>query len=318
MAERFEFRLHIEGPTASRVVILPEGVTTIGRQADNTLQLDDLQVSRRHARIECSAAGCTLTDLGSTNGTRWRGQPLVPQVPVVLEEGAPADIGPFRLVLERVTLEPSEPLAAEEPAAPKSEAVPPVAPPSTVVPPPAPPSSKGPPPGEPVMAAPSPIPTGLGLYSQRLIDYLPDIYRTDFMSRFLALFESVLLPIEWYVDSWDLSLSPGTAPAAFLPWLANLYAITFDATWSDAQRRTVLAEAHQLLARRGTRWALSRLLEIYTGRAPVIDDRLGDDEPFTFVVRVPARAGDWDRESIERIIDAVKPAHTTYRLEFER
>ena len=45
------------------------GKLTIGRNPDSSLQLDDLQVSRRHAVIEQTASGTIVRDLGSGNGT---------------------------------------------------------------------------------------------------------------------------------------------------------------------------------------------------------------------------------------------------------
>ena len=50
-------------------VIAVDGEITIGRNPENVLQLDDMQVSRRHARIERTPDGCLLKDLGSGNGT---------------------------------------------------------------------------------------------------------------------------------------------------------------------------------------------------------------------------------------------------------
>jgi len=46
-----------------------QGQLSIGRNPDNGLQLDDLQVSRRHAVIEQADTGTILRDLGSGNGT---------------------------------------------------------------------------------------------------------------------------------------------------------------------------------------------------------------------------------------------------------
>ncbi|MDQ1257419.1 MAG: hypothetical protein QG656_2023 [Candidatus Hydrogenedentes bacterium] len=46
-----------------------EGKLTIGRNPDSGLQLDDLQVSRRHAVIEQTPNGTVVRDLGSGNGT---------------------------------------------------------------------------------------------------------------------------------------------------------------------------------------------------------------------------------------------------------
>ena len=160
------------------------------------------------------------------------------------------------------------------------------------------------------------LPPGLDFTSLKLINYIPGIYHTDFMSRFLALFESILTPIKWNIDNFDMYLDPGTAPDSFLPWLANWYLIGFDSTWSEAQRRSLLSEASDLYARRGTRWALIRLLEIYTGRTPDIIEFDKNLPPYTFIIRLPIRAMDVNRELIIRLIDANKPAYTNYSLEF--
>ena len=49
------------------------GQFSIGRDADCDLAIADMTVSRRHATLERTADGWTLTDLGSTNGTRVNG-----------------------------------------------------------------------------------------------------------------------------------------------------------------------------------------------------------------------------------------------------
>ena len=64
---------------------------TIGRAPDNTLVLDDPLISKHHARIDVSASGMVVTDLGSTNGIYVAGQ-RVSQVqvtqPVLLGMGS--------------------------------------------------------------------------------------------------------------------------------------------------------------------------------------------------------------------------------------
>lgn len=42
---------------------------TLGRSNTNDIILSDNRISRNHARLECSSAGCTLVDLGSSNGS---------------------------------------------------------------------------------------------------------------------------------------------------------------------------------------------------------------------------------------------------------
>jgi predicted component of type VI protein secretion system len=58
----------IEGPSAGRQFEITQPVV-IGRDATADLVIDDTQASRRHARIEPSAHGAIVEDLGSTNGT---------------------------------------------------------------------------------------------------------------------------------------------------------------------------------------------------------------------------------------------------------
>ena len=70
-------------------------------------------------------------------------------------------------------------------------------------------------------------------------------------------------------------------------------------------------------SRRGTRWALHRVLEIYTGVEPEIDDQSKSLEPFTFLVRIPLRKRAVNPDLIEALIDAHKPAHTSYKVRYQ-
>ena len=343
MTQGFSWQLLVSGPEGEERVPLPEGETRIGRHPQNDVVLAHQFVSGQHALLACTPAGCTLTDLESTNGTTLDGDAVPPGEPQPLETGSTITIGPFTLTLDAIPIEAEvgeapeeeeEPEAAEKSAeepveeaeevaeVPAEEEVEPepvtreeavtAAPPPPATPPPVGPGVNGdilrPDPGEPL--------PGLGRHSERLLAYLPGIYHTDFMARFLAIFESILTPVEWTVDNFDLFLSPRTAPAGFLPWLANWYALSFDATWSEAKRRKLLAEAPRLYARRGTRWALARVLEIYTGREPEIVEFEEEDDPFSFTVRLPFARRELNVTLLEQIIDAHKPAHTMYSLRF--
>lgn len=187
-------------------------------------------------------------------------------------------------------------------------------------------AAKAPPPEEPPPPPQEPLPSevpfqpeqvpGMTIHSQQLIKYLPAIYQTDFVSRFLGLFESILTPIQWNVDNFDMFLDPGTTPIGFMPWLAAWYEISFDVTWTESQRRALLKEAHAIYARRGTRWALTRLIEIYTGAQPEIIEFSDPKDPFTFTIRLPLRERDVNRQLLEQLIDSNKPGHASYVLEF--
>jgi len=338
------FELEITDPDGNRRQMVLGNATTIGRQPGNDLVLDDARVSRQHATIECQDDLCWITDLGSSNGTVLAGERLPPHAPTPLTPGLEVKIGEWHLMLMPHAAPADdageiEPVAEGRPASPEDDVAEPrgaeaAAPPDdgaaaatpegtqrvqadADLPPTPPPSDREtPPPSD------APFPPGLGYHSRRLLDYLPGIYHTEFMSRFLALFEATLIPIEWTIDNFDLFLDPGTAPSDVLGWLAEWFDLTFDASWSDDQRRRLLREAHTLYARRGTRWALTRVLEIYTGSTPTIIDTDPDLAPFTFRVSLPVqtpRAGRerLPREMIERLIDAHKPTHTIYELAFD-
>jgi phage tail-like protein len=323
-AQTLRFFLAITGPDLEERRPLELGATHAGRRPDNELVLNHPFVSGRHLRLDCTETGCTLTDLESTNGTTVDGEDAPPGMALPLNDGAVIVVGPFTLRLEAIAVmvpetpapepvpEPAEPVAPE----PERKAAEQEAPQvrrrvRQVAPPAAPPAN-----GQGIAFDPAEPPPGLTLRSERLLDYLPGIYHTDFVARFLGIFESILVPVEWTVDNFDLFLSAGTAPAAFLPWLANWYTISFDATWSEAQRRALLAAAPAIYARRGTRWALARVLEIYTGAEPEIVEFDDEADPFTFAVRFPFARGETDETLLQQIVDASKPAHTNYRLQF--
>jgi hypothetical protein len=59
---------------AARTVPLAKETVTIGRLPDCDVVLNDKGASRRHAQIRTKDGVATLTDLGSTNGTRLNGQ----------------------------------------------------------------------------------------------------------------------------------------------------------------------------------------------------------------------------------------------------
>jgi two-component system NtrC family sensor kinase len=66
--------LVINGPgRGNRFELLDATRLVIGRSVGCDIRLDDSQISRQHAAIECSSSGCVLTDLGSANGTRVNG-----------------------------------------------------------------------------------------------------------------------------------------------------------------------------------------------------------------------------------------------------
>jgi len=79
---------------------------TIGRGQENTIRLDDLSVSRRHARIAHRQGGYWLSDLGSMGGTWVNGTRL--NAPKRLVAGEVIDIGLCRLTVSLAGDAPKE------------------------------------------------------------------------------------------------------------------------------------------------------------------------------------------------------------------
>lgn len=316
---------------SERSVSIVQSPLNIGRTEDNDVTLPHRLVSRRHARLLFEDRQVVLIDLKSTNGTEVAGTRLTPNEPYSLAYDEVIQIGPYTLWLEPGHQdEPADEHEAEVPAetttpeddttdAPQDEdepapiqvgveALPATPPPPSE--PPEPPADERYPPDDEVF--------GLREERSRYLDYLPPIYEDDaFLGQFLLAFEGVFTPIEQMVDNFDLYLDPHTAPEFFLDQLAAWIGLTLDEKWPSEQRRALLAEAAELYRRRGTRWSLSRHLEIYAGVTPDITEP--EDQPHHFYVELRAPRGQHvNRATIDRIIRVNTPAHATYSFEILR
>ena len=187
----------------------------------------------------------------------------------------------------------------------------------------------------------------------RYLKHLPRLYQEqdELMGRFVMLFESFWAPIEGQIDGIPNYLDPQLIPSELLPWLASWVDLTLDERWPEEKRRQLLRSAVALYRRRGTRRGLQEYLEIYTGGKVKITERgayslrlgpqtrlgpgvalgsLNSPHSFTVTVFLPADAQDTAvdpaararheaerRRMVETIIEAEKPAHTSYTLHIE-
>jgi pSer/pThr/pTyr-binding forkhead associated (FHA) protein len=86
--------IHRGAGRGARFLITPDGVT-IGRASESAIFLDDVTVSRKHARIEKSAEGFIFTDLGSLNGSYINNESVSQKR---LDLGDEIQIGKFHLL----------------------------------------------------------------------------------------------------------------------------------------------------------------------------------------------------------------------------
>jgi phage tail-like protein len=320
---------------------LPLGSTTLGREADNGVVLDADGVSRYHARIICTPTDCTITDLESTNGTFLNQVRLQPNTPMPLRSGDKLRIGVYAIAFVRapqvsqVLSEPPKPTPQPKPAPPKAAGAdkPQVIPPDVAskLPAKSPATSVGVPvrrlPGN--LGPPPRFPPSGPRYrdDSGYMRYLPPIYHEqDFLRRFLLIFESILTPVDRTIDQISSYFDPRLTPESFLPWLASWVDLVLNEKWPIERRRALIGAAAELYRWRGTRRGLSEFIRIYAGVEPSIVEPGHERQPgaspangHMFHVQLDVPNPDTiDRALVEAIIEAEKPAHTSYTLDIRR
>jgi hypothetical protein len=100
--------LDAQGNPVQTLALTRAGVT-IGRLANNALQLDAPVISRTHARIDWDGARATVTDLGSKSGAQLGTMRLSPQTPQVWDPAQTLQIGPYTLRLHIGAPSPADP-----------------------------------------------------------------------------------------------------------------------------------------------------------------------------------------------------------------
>jgi pSer/pThr/pTyr-binding forkhead associated (FHA) protein len=66
-----------KGPTPGNKYLLNKPEIIIGRESNNDIIINEVEVSRKHARLLRKAGGYVVEDMGSTNGTFVNGQRLI-------------------------------------------------------------------------------------------------------------------------------------------------------------------------------------------------------------------------------------------------
>lgn len=317
MDTRFQCVLYLDG-TIQRTIPLLEAVMTIGRDSGNYLVLELQPVSRKHAELRLEAGAALLTDVGSSQGTFVNGQKLLAHQPHALAAGDVVQIGPYVMLYQVVEeqpqparqepSEPAQPAPAEEVALPAHVAsiVAEVAPAA--------------PQREAIKLLDMVLPEAS--HRAAYLQYLPIIFQDNhFFNRYLLIFQSVWEPLELRQNHIGMYFDPRTAPEGFLQWLASWFDVSMDRHWPEARRRQLLAEAVDLYRKRGTRYGLARMIEVCTGLVPQVSDMLspneaGSQRALTFHVRIALPKGsDIDKQFVEELIRAHKPAHAAYTLE---
>ena len=122
-----------------------------------------------------------------------------------------------------------------------------------------------------------PIVRAMKIFYPRIsyLRYLPATYQEDavsrdFLERFLSLFESVFYDLEVDISKVTQYLDPDTTPPEFLRWLGSWLNMALEEDWPEETKREFIRQAARLYTMKGTVEGISRFIEIYTGKTPVI------------------------------------------------
>ncbi|MEL6814409.1 MAG: phage tail protein, partial [Cyanobacteria bacterium J06598_3] len=183
------------------------------------------------------------------------------------------------------------------------------------------------------------------------LDFLPEIYRSDFMERFMTIFEQAFDPTVQTTDTLWAYLDPLTAPKSLIAFLAQWVDWPLNPNWTLSRQRRLIKHAVELYRWRGTRKGLQLMLHLHTqlpwekeesadvpqaieikesfdtgfvlGTAKLSENpRLGGGRPYFFTVTLRPRtieqANSLDEALVRKVIEQEKPAFCNYHLDIER
>jgi len=180
-----------------------------------------------------------------------------------------------------------------------------------------------------------------------LIRFMPAIYQreapdgSNLLRDFLWVIQHLADDVEEKIDGIHTYFDPYEAPEEFLPWLASWVAFTLDDNWPVEKKRYLIKQAVEFYRIRGTVKGLKLFLKLFTDVEPEVIENEWPFEGFRigvtstigvdsvilppvnrahcFVVDFPLHPEEVSDEliiQIHDIIQAQKPAHTTYFLRF--
>ncbi len=171
------------------------------------------------------------------------------------------------------------------------------------------------------------------------MDYLPEIYRKNetensFLTRFLGIFQSIYVDLEDEIDFVALNFDPDRTTKDFLSWIASWLSVKDAAIWGEKRLRKLIKESVKIYKMKGTKRAISRIVEEYIGIEPIIVEQfdvkenmvydkqkdvienLFGDNGYVFTVMVPGVHVKDNESYVEllKVINSVKPVDSICNL----
>ncbi len=300
--EEIKLLFKLSGPGLDRdeIIVGRQGLR-VGRSSDNNLALNHREISRQHMRITWREDDKYLIeDLNSSNGVWLNEARLVARIPAEINVGDVIRVGPFLLTLSELVYEQ---IVQAPPAAQIVPQIPPQIATSYT-------SMNG---DTPHHLTNLYLP-GVPLDRSNWMKYLPEVFgEQEFIGRFLLIFESMLAPVIWTIDNFDMYLSPEVAPEEWLQWMASWFDLLVLPDLPMENQRRIVQQIGWLFLRRGTPAGLQRLLELYFGVTPeILEDA---DCHFTVRIALSESNSELGKEVVDRLINSQRPAFSSYTLE---
>lgn len=174
--------------------------------------------------------------------------------------------------------------------------------------------------------------------NRSFIRYLPEIYQTedqtDFLERYLSLFEAVYQDLDTKIRNAACQLDPQSAEPDFLSWMAEWTGITEIHLWPEEKLRILLNGIVKKNLIRGTREYMEYIIRIFTGEKPFFVEYCEieqyRDEPGVYenlkryyahgpyevniLVREQAVPTLREQKALKKVIENMKPAHIEVHL----
>lgn len=160
---------------------------------------------------------------------------------------------------------------------------------------------------------------------------LPQVYQTenDFLARYLSIFSTMYQEFQEEIDQLPALLDVDTAPEALLPMFASWLGLETDlALFTPAELRRLLKAAPELMERKGTKWAVEKVVKLFVEEPVYIVERnllpagkgrsetLYGTTPYDFTVMVGRKMDEKLRLRLNFLIDQFRPARSRCRIVF--
>ena len=159
----------------------------------------------------------------------------------------------------------------------------------------------------------------------------PQVYQTDndFFKRYLSVFSTMYQEFQEQIDALPELLNLNTAPTELLPVFASWMGLeTDDAIIGSEELRGLLKIMPELMSRKGTRWAVERIVKIFvSGDVYIVEQNFltGDQSsnkklygatPYDFTVMIGCAVDEKLRLKLRFLIDQFKPIRSNCRIVF--